>query len=268
MRNLDRMKEELDSLKGFVAQSPYKEGDIRREYFAYIYDVLLNYYKGCSFVVLTKSMSDGRVTFKDGQDDIFPHIDGLVEILRAPELFDSYRNNLHRSITIDSWSIFEFSISILAEHFLSTDERETLFNAQYLEIKDILKNSIDQSKEEKLKKCLAHKFMAHVPVKRKTDKLYKKIGDKYVGSKDLDKNFLEFMGKYRNCTHSNYIYYGNKDYKYTFRQVEIDFRSGFQISHNKQIDGLFHFDMTVHLNKIFERIIKSIDHPQTILCPI
>lgn len=267
MDPLEYLRLGLEQIKSDIYSSPFEEDDMRREFFHLQFDVLNNYYSGCSFLALANHLPTGNVLFSKGEiERIDLHIQRLTEIGIHPTLNASFRNNINRSVVVDSWSVFEFCLTIIGDYVLSETEKNELLAEQYLVINDILKNiTIPDKENEKLKKILSKRHLTHVSVNRKCDKLFTKTKF-YPRDVSADKQFLLFYGRYRNCLHSNYIYYGN-DTEFEFKGIRFLFHNGQPVTHG-QFDIKYHFDLAIEMMEIFKSIMLTIDYESKIPYPI
>src|SRR5690242_17155654 len=266
MDPLEYLRLGLEQIKNDLSSNPFEEDDMRREFFHLQFDVLNNYYTGCSFLALANYLPTGNVLFNGEIESLDPHLQRLSEIGIHPTLNASFRNNTNRSVVVDSWSVFEFCMTIIGDHILNEAERSELLEEQYLVISDILKNvTIPEKENERLKKVFSKKHLTHVSVNRKCDKLFSKTKS-YPRDISADKQFLLFYGRYRNCLHSNYIYYGN-DVEFEFKGIKFLFHNGEPVTHG-EFDIKYHFDLAIEMMEIFRSIMLTIDYGTKIPYPI
>lgn len=267
MDPLEYIRLGLEQIKKDIDSSPYEEDDMRREFLCLTFDVLNNYYVGGSFLALAGFLPTGNVTFNEEIDRINEHLKRLTEIGIYPTLTASYRNNINRSVIVDTWSVFEFCITIISLHVLEESEQEELKLEQYQKIVDSLKGTtIPDKSSDKLKKQFSTDHLSHVSINRKCDKLFKKTGEKYQRDLIADRQFLTFFGKYRNSMHSNYIYYG-KGFEFDFKGVKFRFINNETVTHN-QFDITYHFDLAIELKDIFKELTTKLDFINKIPYPI
>lgn len=177
------------------------------------------------------------------------------------------KNILNSFLIINSWSNFELFITLFCLCVLDSNEIDELQNLDYTRVKKIFKDfSICPEAEEKLTK-LKKNHIAHVPINNKFGKVLKKVNP-YPEGRNIkdDKEFLEFFGKLRNCIHSNYIYYGLKDYDFTYNNETFSFKPGKLVSQSTYTERTI-FDLTVNLKEIFFVFAENIPFDKEIFDP-
>jgi len=263
--NIEQIQRYLEFIKQDGAQIPFDENDVRTAFFGLIYDVVDNYYRGVVFVELIKSIGAQKILIEK-TEIINRHIENLIQIAVHPDLFASHRNNINRSILTDSWSAFELGITVLSDHALAEEVKSELLEEQYIKIIDGLKGApIEEQILKKLKRQFIKNHLTHVSINRKCDKLFKLIEANYERVVDSDKLFLTFYGKYRNCLHSNYIYYGN-DFSYTFEGVNFSFENRKPVRSDK-MDFTYHPNLVMELGRIFKAVAVAINFDEMIPYP-
>lgn len=269
MSHLDYIYQKLNDLKENVHNLPYPIEDLRSAYFQYSWDILNNYYWSFCAIHMTRMINQGHVAFDEEATKGFEHhISRLNEITQHSVLFQSARNNATRTLLTDSWSNFEFCITIICDFVLDEEIKKELFEEQSEKVKKVLKNKpLDEGEIKKLDKLLVKNHLTHVSVNRKIDKLFNIVGDNYQGDKKEDKDFFSFLGRYRNCLHSNYIFHGN-DFTYSYKGTHFIFKSGEPITHNKRLDIAHHFDLVWELNSVCERLFGALKYEKFIPCPL
>ncbi|OYX81665.1 MAG: hypothetical protein B7Y83_16980 [Flavobacteriales bacterium 32-34-25] len=113
--------------------------------------------------------------------------------------------------------------------------------------------------------------MTHISVNKKTDFLFKKVVG-YSRTINEDKEFLLFLGKFRNTMHTNFIYYGN-DYNFKFGNAYFQFENGKMVKWYDPFNDNFvaspklYFALMSELKKIWKALILSIPHKNIIQYP-
>ncbi len=177
------------------------------------------------------------------------------------------RNALNSLLIIFSWSNFELFITLFCKAVLSKTKIVELLEHDYRNLIKILKSySITDKTDNKLKKCIK-KDLAHTPIINKYGKLLK-IVNPYPSNrnKQADLEFLEFFGRLRNCMHSNYIYYGTTQNKFTYNDITFIFKNGKPISQNPLRESST-YELTKNLKDIVQVIMDNINHEHEIYDP-
>lgn len=264
----DFLLEWTESLKVEINELPFKENDIRKDFFGLLYDIGYSFYRCYLLLDFAHFINQKQIAFHEAIEGYDKHVDRLRETTMHPTLLQGHTNSLNRNLLISAWSNFELCTTVLCDAIASEEEREKLLSHQYRDTLKALKNStIDENDREKLKKVAMKHHLTHVPIVRKTDFLFTKANH-YGGNLEQDKEFLKFLGKLRNTVHTNFIYYG-KDYEYKFGQAHFVFRDQQLVVWADPFDGtprlFFHF-MT-RLKEIWKSIITAINHPDLIPYP-
>ena len=266
MEPLEYIRQGLDKLKNEGQQLPFDREDMRLEFFGLLYDVLNNYYYSATFFELTKYLGTDKILFS--KDFLTEHLKRVTEIGAYDVLWASYRNNINRSVIVDTWSVFEFCITIISLHVLDESEQEELKLEKYLQIVDSIKGIIIPEKSSsKLKKQFSTDHLSHVSINRKCDKLFKKVGKNYQRDLVADRQFLTFFGKYRNSMHSNYIYYG-KDFEFAFKGVKFQFIDKDVVTNNVQFGITYNFELAMELKDIFKELTTKLNFKNKIPYPV
>ena len=226
LKHYRKINDYLKSLK-------YAENDIRLEYFQYMSSILDRFHKGFATMDLIKYIYDNKIIWdKILESESFSSI--FVDYLDRPH-WNAYFNDLSRRLIIDSWSIFELTITQLLDYLLPQNEKDSFINKEYNEIKSILdENNIDELKRKRIEKLLSKGQMfknhiTHVSIPRRYDKVFKYIRSDY--SRDLgdDKKFLKCFGTYRNTMHMNQFFSG-KDFQFAFDGLLFSFKNNEPVS--------------------------------------
>lgn len=258
------MLAELNRMQSLFKSIKYSPDDIRHSFYGMQFDILNNYYLTSVALEIAKIIPSGDVMVS-AEAVPSEHIRRLMELGIEPGLEQSFKNNNHRRILIDSWSAFEFAVSVICAFILTQREQDELLSEQYDTIIGKLNGVVLEPKHvDRLKKALTKKHLPHVPINRKCDMLFKKVHN-YPRSIATDKEFLLFYGRYRNCIHSNYFYYGT-DCDYTFGDVKFEFRNG-QSLFQSEYDSTYKVRLLIELITIFTALVSSIDHDALIPYP-
>jgi hypothetical protein len=236
----------------------YVDYDIRKDHFLYSIDILKAYQRGVTTFEISKMVIEEKLSEKVKDDLLRRYVNEYGQISTVDKINFSHRNQINRSVVIDSWSQFEFSITTICEFVLKGPELDTLFSEKYDEIvKAVGQQSVSDEVKEKLKKKLIEKHLTHIPITRKCDKLFKYCKN-YKRDIDADKKFLQFFGKIRNTMHSTYIYFGN-NFEYVFSDIRTVFENGKPVYHRQPVGLKFYFDLAIELNKVFTAIVSAIE---------
>jgi hypothetical protein len=231
---------------------------------------------------------DIRSSFVDGYFQIlrtyylaYYHIDSEDILIRYSEIypkveikrenlaihFQNQKNLLNSFLIINCWSNFELFITLFSLAILDDNQIDKLLKVDYDRIKKILgKLEIEETVDEKLKKLIKN-HIAHAPIIYKYGKLFKLI-DNYPSKRDkpTDREFLDFFGKLRNCIHSNYIFYGNSTYSYTYDGEVFTLEPGKLILHEPSNEDSI-FKLVKNLTEIGKVIIEGIAYDKEIYDP-
>jgi len=255
----DRLLFEIHKMKDLIDELSltYKENDIRKSYFEYIHAHLAFFYQNLYFL----------------DDNCF--IDAHRKISKIPDL---YRDKLQVATThlissnnskllVECWSSFELAITLIAEEFVSMDEKNDILQNDYKSVKKIIKSTSEEI-DIKLQKKLIKKHFTLCSLPEKYNKLYKIIKDKYSTKRDIenDKKFLGFVGRLRNCIHSNYIYFGSEIEDFTFNNIKVFFKNGKIVTFDPRKDDII-IDIVIETVNIFKCIIDSIENKDLIENP-
>lgn len=268
MEDLDFILDWTEKLKISIEELPFGRDDIRIDFLGMLYDAAYNYYRGYIGYKMSGLIKNGDILFKEEKTaKLDRHIRRFLETSISPILSKSQCNYLNRHFLTDVWSTFELCVTILVEALIDKDDLDKMLLHHYKDIRKCFKNSvIDEVDMEALIASTKKSHLTHVPVTRKTDFLFRKSS--YFRNTIRDKEFLIFLGKWRNTMHSNYIYFG-KDYKYEFGNAVFLFKNGEMV---KWIDPFepspkLYFHIMGNLRDIWVTLIKSIKHEATIPYP-
>ncbi len=236
--------------------------------------------------------SDVRASFLDGHFQIirtyycsYYHLESDDILLKYREIYpdkeinhdtidmsiQGHKNLLNSFLILNSWSNFELGITLMANSILDERKRVGLLSIDYARIMKIFSKiliRIDLSETIRNKLSKFNKFhLSHVPMTNKYGNLLKLISNYPDGrSKKLDRKFLEFYGRLRNCVHSNYIYYGRNSFEYRFEDVLFRFTNGELLSQDPIEEDTI-FNMSSQLKDIFTIFAENIDYPHEIHDP-
>jgi len=257
---------EIDNLIKLSKRLTYTDYDIRKDHYLYSIDILKSYQRGVTTFEISKLSIEEKLSERTKDDILRKYINEYGQISTVEKINFSHRNQINRSLIIDTWSLFEFSVTTICNSVLSSPELDSLYNERYEEIiKLIGQQAITIEVREKLKKKFTEKHLTHVPITRKCDKLFKYCSS-YNRNINDDKKFLQFYGKLRNTMHSAYIYYGN-NFEYVFDDIWTVFENGKPVYHRQPVGLKFDFDLAIELSKVFTSIVTSIDYSGKITYP-
>ena len=223
MENSDKILDATEEIKKHIRTLKYPSGDIRYDFFTLIYDVLNNYYYGCVVYELAQLINDHKIAFSE---DIYKHkvhIDRITEIAKIPMLERSYKASFNRSVIIDSWSAFEFCVTVTLEAVSGKQD------------------------------------LSRVPISKKINSIFLEISNSYQRSIKDDKLFLHFYRTFRNSMHSNFIYNGD-NFRYEFEGITFIFRNHQAVVWNddpRMLPDLY-VKLIDQLLRIFEAISEAL----------
>lgn len=223
---------EINNVVKFTMNLTYSDYDIRKDHYLYSIDILKSYQRGVITFEISKLSIEENLSTKTEDEVLKKYINEYGQISTVKKINFSHRNQINRSLIIDIWSQFEFSITTICGSVLNDAEIDSLFKDRYEEIVKLIgQQNITADAQEKLKKKMIEKHLTHVSITRKSDKLFKYCKD-YKRDVNDDKRFLQFFGKFRNTMHSSYIYYGN-DFEYVFDNIRTVFENGKPVYHKQ-----------------------------------
>ncbi|MCE3279686.1 MAG: hypothetical protein K0S44_1877 [Bacteroidetes bacterium] len=270
MENADKMLKWSEELKAEMKDLPFDKDDIRFDFFGLLYDIGYSYYLGHMLLDITYFIQNGKVMFNESLSDYKKHIDRAVEISKSQLMNQSYYNSLNRNFLIGTWSNFELCVTTFCEAVTSTEEKSHILEHQLNDVLKTLKRTeINPDDLIRLKTLLKKDHLTHVPIVRKTDLLFKKAQG-YSRNVEEDKEFLKFLGKFRNTFHTNFIYYG-KDYEYRYEDKAVfHFADNEVVVWNDKYNGRpeLYFDIKTTIKEIWKALILSIDHKELIPYPV
>lgn len=265
MDTLDYIKQELAQLFEDTIKLPFTEKDARRAFHDRILDTLDNYYKSLSVVLFF--FNGGQFRFNTKTENFTEHLLPFQQDFASWTVAtQSYRNYINRSMIMDSWSIFENSITLMCKVILSEEVKEELILEKFNNVKKIVGLLSDPgTKESALRKELEVKHLSSVSITRKYEKLFNLVKDNYSRNVKDDKAFLKFYGAYRNVVHSNYIFYG-KDFTHPFQGVPIIFKNGELVGDGEgKMNEKRMFDLVLELRSVFMELMAGLKITKEIL---
>jgi hypothetical protein len=231
--------------------------DIRSSFVDGYFQILRTYYSAYYHI----DSDDILIRYRE----IYPEVEIKRENLALH--FQGHKNLLNSFLIINCWSNFELFITLLSLAVLDSNQINKLLMVDYDRLKKILaKIEIGEAVDIKLRKFIKD-HIAHTPIIYKYGKLFKLI-EHYPSSrnKTSDREFLDFFGKLRNCIHSNYIYYGNSIFTYTFNDEVFTLEPGKVILHEPSRDDSI-FNLVKNLKEIGKVFIDGISHDKEIYDP-
>lgn len=249
-------------LKDYTKQLPYPENDIRTSFYRYASSNISAYHEGFCLIEFLDEFNRKIDSCQIDQSS-FETRDKLLYVLDniySKEKSIGYIGSLNRHLILDTWSIFELTVTTLLYHLYNETEITEILESNYQDFFSILSKYILSPEENKkinnllMQNQIIKKHLTHYPITRKCDKLYTKIKLNYRRDIDKDKKFLEFYGKYRNCYHFNFMYFG-KEGHYNFNGNQFDFIDSKAIICPEKP---FVIDMFSELISIFKEITETL----------
>lgn len=258
-----------ERLKSEISLMPFSEDDIRKDFISLIYDVSYAFYRGFILLKISELINKHQIAFDTKvYNDFKIHAGRISETVNHPTLITSHINALNRQLLVDSWSTFELCITTLCESVLNENEKEKLLEHQYRDITKTLKQTEIVSEElNRLKRITKKYHLTHVPISRKIDTLFKKTTN-YKRNIKRDKDFLNFLGKFRNTIHTNFIYHG-VSFEYSFGEAHYLFEDNKIVKWSdpfRPSPRLF-FHQTRELIDIWRELVMRIEYSGEILYP-
>jgi|GEM_PF-3095340 len=261
MDDLDYIKQEIEKLNSETGRLTFSTNDTRRAFHERICGILDNYYK--SWALLLFFNNNGRFLFDNKTELLSTHLEPIErEFSKYSDVSNDYRNWINRSVIIDAWSTFEFSITAMASQLLGKNLVNELKLEKYSKIARIIK-ALSGEEDSKLKKALEIGYISAVSINRKYEKLFGLMDQTYSRNIADDKRFLQVFGKYRNAMHSNFTFFGGDD-SYTFQGVPIHFTHGKLIG-DGNIGLKQRFDLVLELRLVFMAIANAFSSKDEIL---
>ncbi|QNH62617.1 hypothetical protein [Hymenobacter sediminicola] len=256
MKHLEYIKNSLKELEIEISNYPFKSEDWRTSYLELTYSSLEIYYRHWCSIYSSQIVSEQNLSKE--QEKI---VEDFKSTTKNMTLFYSTRNSFNRSLLTEAWSTFEFSLTYICEQLFDENIKNELLEEDFNDLMKLLSTySISEQHLTKIKKNFSKKHLTHVPVTRKYNKIYSIFKHNHSGDIESDRRYLEFIGTYRNCIHTNYIYHGNNK-EYSFHGTTYYFVNGEAVSHSKEPDITSMFDMAIELKNVCRRLFDSIDYP-------
>lgn len=268
MKYSDFIIDWVEKLKVEINESKFQNDDIRKDFFVLLNDVAYSYYRPFLLIEISILINQNRLNIDNFKTN--KHFESIKALINNELSYKSHFNALNRQIIVDSWSVFELCVNTFCEKLCNENELNKLLSSNYNELLKVLKlTKIDDNEVSQLKEKYIVKNLTHVSIVRKTDFLFKKVKgyDRYI---EKDKKFLLFYGKLRNCMHSNYIYFGDKNFEYEFGNAKFVFENGEMVKWNdpfKESPKLY-FHLMGNLKGIWKSIINSIEYNDIIFYPV
>jgi hypothetical protein len=265
MTDNDYILKWTEELKAEIKLSEFANQDIRKDFLKLIYDNAYSYYRASIVFDLANFIIRGKILFNNELSFYIEHFKRFADTANKELLQRAHLHYLNRSLLFDCWSAFELCVTTFCSGIVSTEKLEKLLSYQYNDvIKELRVTSLEPAVLQRLQKLLKKEHLTHVPIVRKTDFLFSSTKN-YPRNKEADKAFLIFYGKFRNTTHTNFIYYG-KDYEYYFNGIHFIFQDSKIVKWNDQSFKTF-FQLVTELKEIWKALSSSIDFKEVILYP-
>ncbi|PBQ34688.1 hypothetical protein CNR22_23905 [Sphingobacteriaceae bacterium] len=272
-RNSDYILNWIEGLKKEAGVVKFTDGDIRKDFYNFLYDIGYCYYMGNLAFEISDMGRMGKVHFDHEMSNLEPHILKLYELTEKEALIKTYLNSLNRNLFIGAWSTFELCVTLLCDAVASPDEKEKLLSSSCKDIINKFKRSaLNEIDLGAFKESSIDIHLTHVPITRKTDLLFKKA-EKYPKDRvKEDKEFLLFFGRFRNTMHTNYIYFAKKNTK----SLTYSFYNGTYTFENQKIVGYNNLNVPASelflskldlLKEIWSFLISNIEHSNFIPYP-
>jgi len=254
----DRILAWSEDIKLKLLSNQFHEDDTRRAFIQMIYDGAYRYYLGIAFLELMRLSNKKLIGYREEIRYFEHHVNRLTETTNSKILEASQFNFLNRSLLMDSWSSFELCCTTLVGCLVTEKERDHILSWEFRNLKKLIpKTEFSEELQEKLKKKMTAKSLVHVPIIRKYDFLFKKC-ESYNGNEIADREFLKFVGKFRNTVHSNFIYHGTS-YEYTLNGVHFKFENRKAVVWTDGTTKVY-FDMLDRLLEIWDNLCSCIDY--------
>jgi hypothetical protein len=209
----------------YTLSLPYNEKDVRLEYFEFMLSIIDRFHTGHANMELLDEIVQKKLL----KDLILnsEHYRLLLDNRLDEKGFHSYFQDLNRQFIIDSWSVFELTITKILDSVLDATSRDEFLNKEYNQVKKILDSEIlSESNKKMIFRLLKEgrflkNHITHQSINRRYEKLFDIFQFDRLKIKEY-KQFLEFLGKYRNSLHYNFIYSG-QSFEYEFKDLKFSF---------------------------------------------
>ncbi|WP_299782707.1 hypothetical protein [uncultured Formosa sp.] len=248
MKNIDKLKNLVNSIKALIYKLPYNDNDVRKAYFENLYTIINDFYLGKIYFEISTQIKNGKVNFDEDIIDLKPHILSVYEIADHPLLSNGYHNELNRKLFIDSFTNFEITVDLCFDN-LKTDiavkQIVSDLNSRLIRLIKQCKNE-----EQIIDQLIKTSF---IPLIRKFKYLSKIKSDCYGINYSQDIKFIEFCTKLRNCVLHSAGYYKGRDYEYEFDGVNFIFKNEEFLEMKGENDYVF-----LKLNERLTNIINQV----------
>jgi hypothetical protein len=268
MNESDFILKWTDDLKTEIKSLTFQDDDIRKDYFDLTYDVAYCYYRGFILFKFSDFINKGQIAFNKEVYNYKIHINRVAETVKHPPLTAGYFNSLNRSLLIDAWSVFELCVTTLCNGICSKQELCKLLEFHYKEIVGEIKSTkLKDSENSAIRKLTIKRHLTHIPITRKTDFLFKKSKG-YGRDIEKDKEYLRFLGRFRNTLHTNFIYYGN-EFEYKIGQAHFVFKDNKIVKWYNPFSqpSKLYFYLIGELKEIWKELVMTIEHSGLIQYP-
>lgn len=261
---LDELLALTENIKIEISELVWHEDDVRHSFFGLYYSGIYDFYIGKTTFRLAEYLGQGKVAFTGDIFDFNPHAKRLYEIQGHPMLSAGFHNDLNRNVIFGTWTAFEFSISLIFDYLVTDHEYESIIKKLNAELVKAI-SSLEESSKTLILDIL--KKSSFVPLFRKMNFILKRIPNCYPNTLKEDREFVEFVGKLRNCMiHSNGYYRGNY-FKYEFGDTVFEFEDK-QIFSQIGTNQFVYLEIAIKLKEIFRKIcnctndIEDIPYPE------
>lgn len=224
------------------------------------FNVLMSFYFQACSLVLWNEFSNSKIANKTGAFD--KYLNGMTAAIQSPESIKNFKNRGNRSLLIDSWSMFETTITQLCEQYITGKLRDDfLFDSDnYNKVNTLVGDKLDDSDKTKLRLKFKLNKISAQSIEKRYRKLYELFfeGD-YKENFTEELAFLKFYLTLRNCMHHNFIYLNKEYYSYTFEGIKIEFINKEPIKFTPDVPYTFFFNSTLKLINITNDLFVLID---------
>lgn len=248
MKNIDKLKEVVDSIKKLIYQLDFQDNDIRKAYFENLYSIVNEFYLGKIYFEISTQIKNGKIKFDSDIIDLKPHLLRVYEVADHPLLTNGFHNNLNRKLFIDSFTYFEITIDLCFDNLKTDDSIKKIVTELNSKIIKLIKEC--DNKKEIINLIINTSF---IPLIRKFKFLAKRQIDCYGINYKEDIKFIEFCTKLRNCVLHSAGYYKGRDFEFEFENVKFIFKNDEFIEMKGDNDYVF-----LKLNERLTNIAKQV----------
>lgn len=253
--DLDSLLKYTESFKREILEMKLHSDDVRKSFFGLVYSGIYDYYIGKASYQICEYIGTGNVKFDEKIYHFREHAHRLLEIHNIGKLSDGYYGNLNRQITYTVWTSFETTISMIFDFLANEDDKISIIERMNQKIFRAIQ-TLSQDERQVINNALIKN--SFIPLIRKFNFIVKRNPESYTGDIRLDREFLNFTNKMRNCLiHTNGVYYGN-DYIYEFLGSEFRFRNGEVFEQRGTNSRDIYLDIAINLKKIIENLMPCI----------